>query len=59
MQDYYDKKDLISLRKNIYSFLKKDGLSDFRISQVLNISEYEVKKLKNNILLDKKTPPSK
>lgn len=46
MQNYYDKKNIISIRRNLYQELKKKGHSDFKIGQILNISEYQVKKLK-------------
>jgi len=46
MQGYYDKKNIISLRKYVFNFLKKDGYSDFKISQIMNTTEFEIKKLK-------------
>ena len=46
MQDYYDKKNAIAVRKEVVMHLKASGLSDYRIALVLNTSEYEVKKLK-------------
>jgi hypothetical protein len=46
MQEHYDQKNLLVLKKEIYSLLRDKGYSDFKISQVLNISEYAVKKLK-------------
>lgn len=49
MQNYYDKKNLIIIRKNLYKELKNQGHSDFKIAQVLNISEYQIKKLKHNL----------
>ena len=46
MQDYYDKKNAIAIRRQVVAHLKAQGLSDYRIALVLNTSEYEVKKLK-------------
>ena len=45
MQDYYDKKSTLSIRKRLIEQLKSEGNTYFEISLVLNISEYEVKKL--------------
>lgn len=47
MQDYYDKKNFISIRRRLVHELKKEGLNDFQIAMVLNTSEYQVKKLRN------------
>lgn len=47
MQDHYDKKNVILLQIKLYKNLKKEGHSDFKIAQILNTSEYQVKKLKN------------
>ena len=46
MESYYDQKNLIALKKEVYGILKSENHSDFRISQILNISEYEVKRIK-------------
>ena len=46
LQDYYDNKNLISLQKGVYDFLTKNGNSDFRIAQIMNTTEYQIKKLK-------------
>jgi len=46
MQDYYDKKNAIAVRRQVVADLKAQGHSDYRIALVLNTSEYEVKKLK-------------
>jgi hypothetical protein len=46
MQDYFDEKSTLSVKKEIIEQLKVDGMSDFKISLVLNISEYQVKKLR-------------
>ncbi|WGO96679.1 hypothetical protein QFX18_11540 [Saccharophagus degradans] len=45
MQDYYDKKSTLSVRKRLIKQLKSEGSTYFEISLILNISEYEVKKL--------------
>jgi hypothetical protein len=44
MQDYYDQKDMVAVRKRIIKQLKKEGFSDFKIGLVLNTSEYHIKK---------------
>jgi len=49
MQDYYDLKNLVIIRKSIYKILKDKNFSDFKIAQVLNTTEYQIKKLKNNL----------
>lgn len=49
MQSYYDQKNLIVLKKEVYNILKNKRHSDFRISQILNISESEVKKIKKEL----------
>lgn len=49
MQNYYDQKNLVSIRKKVYKHLKDKGLSDFKIAQVMNTTEYQVKKLKHNL----------
>jgi len=46
LQDYYDEKDTLTIKTDIIKQLKEAGITDFKISQVLNISEYQVKKLK-------------
>lgn len=48
MQDYYDKKNAISIRQSIIKNLKAQGLDDFKVSLVLNTTEHEVKKLRSN-----------
>lgn len=48
MQDYYDQKDAISVRRSVVEDLKAKGFDDFKISLVLNITEYEVKQLRSN-----------
>ena len=49
LQDYYDKKNSILVRRRIVEQLKEEGLSDFDISLVLNTSEYQVKKLRKEL----------
>lgn len=46
LQLYFDKTDAVSIRQRVVNQLKKDGLTDFKISLVMNISEYQVRKLK-------------
>ena len=46
MQDYYDKKSSLETKRMLILQLKEDGMTDFEISLVFNISEYEVKKLR-------------
>ena len=46
MQDYYDSKSTTAIRSRLASQLKSEGYNDFQISLVLNISEYEVKRLR-------------
>ena len=47
MQDYYDKKNAMAVRRQVVAHLKAQRLSDYRIALVLNTTEYEVKKLKS------------
>lgn len=47
MTNYLYGKNIVSQRRKIYTFLKQDWLSDYEISEILNISEYEIKKIKN------------
>lgn len=49
MQDYYDSKNLIALRREIYEDLKQKGYSDFKIAQLLNTTEHQIKKLKKGL----------
>ena len=46
LQEYYDEKDAVSVRQEVVKNLKIQGLSDFKISLVLNATEYQVKKLR-------------
>jgi len=47
--NYYDEKDAIAIRKRLVDELKEKGLDDFKIALVLNITEYQVKKLRKNL----------
>ena len=49
MQDYYDKKDVVTVQQEVIQDLKDKGYSDFKISLMLNMSEYRVKKLRAKI----------
>lgn len=49
LQDYYDNKNTISIRRRIVNQLKEEGLTDFDISMVLNTSEYQIKKLRKEL----------
>lgn len=44
-----DEKNSVSIRKRIVSQLKSEGLSDYQVSLVLNMSEYQVKKLRKEL----------
>lgn len=46
MQDYYDKKSAITVRRSVVLGLKAKGLDDYKIALVLNTTEYQVKKLR-------------
>lgn len=45
MQDYYDSKNAIAIRRSVVQNLKTQGLDNYKIALVLNITEYQVKKL--------------
>jgi predicted nucleic acid-binding Zn ribbon protein len=47
-QRYQDNKDAISVRQSVVEDLKKKGLDDFKISLVLNTTEYHVKQLRSD-----------
>jgi len=47
-EDYYSEKNAISVKKRVIKELQKEGLSDFKIGLILNISEYKVKKLRRD-----------
>lgn len=46
LQDYYDKKNVVEIRRKIIRSLKSEGIDDFHIGLTLNLSEYQVKKLR-------------
>ncbi len=48
MGGYQEEKDAISIRRDVVEDLKKKGLDDFKISLVLNTSEFAVKRLRSN-----------
>ncbi len=52
-QDYYDKKNAMSLRQSIANDLKAKAFDDFKISLVLNTTEHEIKKLRSNPALNR------
>lgn len=45
LQDHYDRKDAISIRRQVIRDLAAQGFDDFKISLVLNTTEYHVKQL--------------
>lgn len=49
MQDYYDEKSTLKIRKDLIAQLKSKGMTDFEISLVFNITEYQVKKLRKEL----------
>jgi len=49
LQDYYDNQNTIAIRKRLINQLKEEGLSDYHIALALNITEYQVKKLRKNL----------
>jgi len=46
---YEEEKNSISIRRKIIMQLKKEGLTDYQVSLVLNTTEYQVKKLKREL----------
>ena len=48
MQDYYDKRNAISVRRSVVLDLKAQGLDDYKIALVLNTTEYQIKQLRRN-----------
>lgn len=42
---HQDQKDIVTLRAQIVSQMKEQGISNFKIAQVLSITEYRVKQL--------------
>ncbi|MCB1782177.1 MAG: hypothetical protein KDJ34_19225, partial [Candidatus Competibacteraceae bacterium] len=49
MQDYCDKKGSLATRRRLILQLKEEGMTDFEISLVFGVSEYEVKKLRKEL----------
>ena len=49
MQPYYDEKNAILVQKRLIAQLKTEGFSDFKISLILGMSEYQVKKLRKEL----------
>lgn len=49
LQDYYDEQSSITEKKRLIKQLKEEGTTDYKISLILNISEYQVKKLRKNL----------
>ncbi|MBB5189118.1 hypothetical protein HNQ57_003418 [Zhongshania antarctica] len=49
LQDYYDKKSSIEIKKKLVTQLNDEGYTDFEISMVFNTSEYEIKKLRKEL----------
>jgi len=49
MSDYYETLNVIESKKELIGGLKEKGYSDFKVSQILNISEYQVKKLRKQL----------
>ena len=47
MQAYYDRKDAVSVKRLVVEDLKAKGFDHFKISLVLNTTEYEVKQLRS------------
>ena len=48
LQSYHDKKGAIEVRKSVVDWLKRQGLSDFKVALVLNTTEYEVQQLRHS-----------
>jgi len=53
MQIYYDQKNAVAVRQQVIERLKREGLDDFKISLVLNTTEYEVKQVRATRLLQR------
>ena len=49
LQNYYDEKNSVAVRRKVVKQLKEEGLSDFDISLVFNTSEYQIKKLRKGL----------
>ena len=46
MQDYYDQKNAIAIRRLVVESMRSQGHSDYVVAQVLNTTEYQIKKLR-------------
>jgi len=49
MQEYKDKKYVFNIRKKIVKDLKAEGLTYYKISLIFNTTEYQVRKIINDI----------
>ena len=49
MQEYKDKKYIFNIRKKIVKNLKAEGLTYYKIALIFNTTEYQVKKMINEI----------
>ena len=49
MQEYKDKKYIFNIRKKIVKNLKAEGLTYYKIALIFNTTEYQVKKIINEI----------
>lgn len=49
IQSHYDKKNLIKIQRELYFKLKEEKYSDFKIAQIMNTTEHQIKKLKKNL----------
>ena len=47
MQDYYDQKNAVAIRRQVVESMRRQGHTDYVISQVLNTTEYQIKKLRH------------
>jgi DNA-binding CsgD family transcriptional regulator len=49
MQEYKDKKYIFNIRKKIVKNFKAEGLTYYKIALIFNTTEYQVKKIINEI----------
>lgn len=47
--DREERQNIISIRKKLIRIMKKNGLPDIKIAEVLNMGEKQIKKLKHNL----------
>ena len=47
MRDHLDKQNAVLIRQRVVEDLKEQGFDDFKISLVLNTTEYQVKQLRS------------